>query len=123
MTLKHSLPPKHPEQGKALATPFAIEISDDDATLVVTAAGSDKLFTVDAASGDVLGRISVGAVPRGIALENSGKKKVSAAAFRLKGGGWYETDFKKGGKKNVHDSGNKSTPPCATGSCSATNSD
>ena len=29
------------------------------------------------------------------------KKKVSAAAFRLKGGGWYETDFKSGNKKNV----------------------
>ena len=29
------------------------------------------------------------------------KKKVSAAAFRLKGGGWYETDFKTGNKKNL----------------------
>ena len=29
------------------------------------------------------------------------KKMISAAAFRLKGGGWYETDFKSGGKKNV----------------------
>lgn len=29
------------------------------------------------------------------------KKKISAAGFRLKGGGWYETDFKSGGKKNV----------------------
>ncbi|MGQ9427423.1 FmdB family zinc ribbon protein [Gilvimarinus sp. F26214L] len=29
------------------------------------------------------------------------RKKVSAAAFRLKGGGWYETDFKTGKKKNV----------------------
>lgn len=28
-------------------------------------------------------------------------KKVSAAGFRLKGGGWYETDFKSGGKKNL----------------------
>jgi len=28
------------------------------------------------------------------------KKLVSAAAFRLKGGGWYETDFKTGSKKN-----------------------
>ncbi len=28
-------------------------------------------------------------------------KKVSAAAFRLKGGGWYETDFKSGDKKNL----------------------
>ncbi len=29
------------------------------------------------------------------------RKKVSAAGFRLKGGGWYETDFKGGSKKNV----------------------
>ncbi len=30
------------------------------------------------------------------------KKLVSAATFRLKGSGWYETDFKTGKKKNVH---------------------
>ena len=30
---------------------------------------------------------------------------VSAAGFRLKGSGWYETDFKKGSKKNLHDTG------------------
>ena len=29
------------------------------------------------------------------------KKLISAAAFRLKGGGWYETDFKTGNKKNL----------------------
>ena len=29
------------------------------------------------------------------------KKLVSASAFRLKGKGWYETDFKTGNKKNV----------------------
>ena len=28
-------------------------------------------------------------------------KKVSAVAFRLKGSGWYETDFKTGDKKNL----------------------
>ncbi|MDX1496230.1 MAG: zinc ribbon domain-containing protein [Salinisphaeraceae bacterium] len=28
-------------------------------------------------------------------------KKVSAAGFRLKGSGWYETDFKSSGKKNL----------------------
>jgi putative FmdB family regulatory protein len=34
------------------------------------------------------------------------KKLISAAGFRLKGGGWYETDFKnKDKKKNLHDSG------------------
>jgi len=29
------------------------------------------------------------------------RKKISAAGFRLKGSGWYETDFKTGGKKNL----------------------
>lgn len=33
------------------------------------------------------------------------RRLVSAAGFRLKGAGWYETDFKKSGKKNLHDSG------------------
>lgn len=33
------------------------------------------------------------------------KRLVSAAAFRLKGGGWYETDFKKDNKRNLADSG------------------
>lgn len=35
-------------------------------------------------------------------------KLVSAAAFRLKGGGWYETDFKRGSKKNVAESSSSS---------------
>ena len=37
------------------------------------------------------------------------KKKISAAAFRLKGSGWYETDFKTSGKKNLA-SDDKSPP-------------
>lgn len=36
------------------------------------------------------------------------QKKVSAAGFRLKGGGWYETDFKSGGKRNLAGDGAKS---------------
>lgn len=37
-------------------------------------------------------------------------KKISAAGFRLKGGGWYETDFKSGDKKKnlAGDSGGSS---------------
>lgn len=35
------------------------------------------------------------------------KKLISAAGFRLKGGGWYETDFKGGKKRNLHESGEK----------------
>lgn len=43
------------------------------------------------------------------------KKKVSAAGFRLKGGGWYETDFKTGGKKNLVAGGDDKSPaPAAT---------
>ena len=34
------------------------------------------------------------------------KKKVTAAAFKLKGTGWYETDFKNSGQKPTD---NKST--------------
>lgn len=44
-------------------------------------------------------------------------KKVSAAAFRLKGGGWYETDFKSGKKKNV--TGAEDAPAKADGDKSA----
>lgn len=44
------------------------------------------------------------------------KKKISAAGFRLKGGGWYETDFKSGDKKNV--AGEKTaSKPAASGGC------
>ena len=35
------------------------------------------------------------------------KKQLTAAAFRLKGAGWYETDFKKDGKKNLHQADDK----------------
>jgi putative FmdB family regulatory protein len=42
---------------------------------------------------------------------------ISAAAFRLKGGGWYETDFKKDNKRNLADSGSES--PAATNGASS----
>ncbi|HIK95934.1 MAG TPA: hypothetical protein EYG03_28650, partial [Planctomycetes bacterium] len=73
------LPPQHPEKGMALATPYAVQISADDSTLVAVAAGSDKLFTVDAESGEVLGRVPVGTVPRGLALENTDDGKPARA--------------------------------------------
>ncbi len=38
------------------------------------------------------------------------KKQLSAAGFRLKGGGWYETDFKTGKKKNVAGGSSDSKP-------------
>ncbi|MEQ8407187.1 MAG: zinc ribbon domain-containing protein [Gammaproteobacteria bacterium] len=39
------------------------------------------------------------------------KKLVSAASFRLKGGGWYETDFKKDGKKHLAESDSAVSTP------------
>lgn len=33
------------------------------------------------------------------------RKLISAPSFRLKGGGWYETDFKSGNKRNLVDGG------------------
>ena len=36
------------------------------------------------------------------------KRKISAVGFRLKGGGWYETDFKSSDKqRNLHKSDEK----------------
>ena len=54
------------------------------------------------------------------------KKLISPVGFRLKGSGWYETDFKKGNQKNVakEDSASasesKSTTACdSSGGCGA----
>jgi len=38
-------------------------------------------------------------------------KQMSATGFRLGGGGWYETDFKSGNKRNV--AGDRSEPAAA----------
>jgi putative FmdB family regulatory protein len=43
------------------------------------------------------------------------RRLVSAPGFRLKGGGWYETDFKKDGKRNLHDSHSPSATQAASG--------
>lgn len=47
-------------------------------------------------------------------------KMVSAASFRLKGGGWYETDFKTGKKKQLADSGSGSGSGSDAGSATST---
>ena len=69
------LPPKNPEPGKAFATPFAITVTNDDKMLISSAAGSNKIFTMDARTGEILGSTEVGAVPRGITIEYSNQKK------------------------------------------------
>jgi len=46
------------------------------------------------------------------------KKRISAAGFRLSGGGWYETDFKTGGKKNLVEKGGDASSSSSSGSAS-----
>ncbi|MGM0616177.1 MAG: FmdB family zinc ribbon protein [Pseudomonadota bacterium] len=52
---------------------------------------------------------------------------VSAAGFRLAGGGWYETDFKTGSKKNLvadkSDGTSTTTQKAGTDKVSAKNTD
>lgn len=43
------------------------------------------------------------------------KKQITAAAFRLKGSGWYETDFKRDKRKNLHEGGDKPKETAAEG--------
>jgi hypothetical protein len=38
------------------------------------------------------------------------RRQLTAPSFRLAGGGWYETDFKKDGKKNLADKGDAPKP-------------
>ena len=45
------------------------------------------------------------------------QKQISAVGFRLKGGGWYETDFK--GKKKAETKTEAPSPACGTGACPA----
>ena len=55
------------------------------------------------------------------------KKLISAPSFRLKGSGWYETDFKTGKKKNISSNGSskrdKSTETSKTNSKKASKQD
>ncbi|MCU7960721.1 MAG: zinc ribbon domain-containing protein [gamma proteobacterium symbiont of Bathyaustriella thionipta] len=50
-------------------------------------------------------------------------KLISAAGFRLKGAGWYETDFKTGKKKNLAEKAKAESKPktggCGSGGCGA----
>jgi putative FmdB family regulatory protein len=51
-----------------------------------------------------------------VCTKNSLTKKISAAAFHLKGTGWYKTDF--AGKKPENKE-KTPAPSCATGKCPA----
>jgi len=69
-----------PTPSTALATPYGVAISGDDSTLVVTAMGSSRVFTVNATTMAIRSRIDLGSLangdfgqqmPRGVALMSS----------------------------------------------------
>ena len=60
--------------------------------LVCTACGSEA---------EVMHKISEGPGDCPSCAKPALTKQISAAGFRLSGGGWYETDFKTGDKKNI----------------------
>ncbi|WP_223787744.1 YncE family protein [Marinicella meishanensis] len=73
------LPPTNPPLGEAVATPFAIQISQDDSTLVITAAGSNQLILLNAESQQIISRVQVGGVPRGLALAHDSNGRLTTA--------------------------------------------
>ena len=74
------LPPSQPASGDELATPYGLAISDDDSTLVATAAGTSRLFTMNATTGAVRGIVDLWnppdlrgqQIPKGVALLSDG---------------------------------------------------
>ena len=50
------------------------------------------------------------------------KKLISAAGFRLKGGGWYETDFKSKNQKNLSEKGSGDNSSGASGGSESSSS-
>jgi YVTN family beta-propeller protein len=58
-----------PAPATALATPYGVAVSEDGTTVVGTAAGTSRLFTMSSA-GTVLARVDVGSIPKGVALRS-----------------------------------------------------
>ncbi len=65
----------------ALATPYGIALSDNDATIVATAAGTSRVFTMNASTGAILDTLDLNAgvpadfgqqIPKGVALLSDG---------------------------------------------------
>ena len=52
-----------------------------------------------------------------VCQESKLKKLISAAGFRLKGSGWYETDFKNSKKSSKNT--NNSSGSCGGGGCAS----
>jgi YVTN family beta-propeller protein len=77
------LPPSNPAPGSELATPYGIAVSADDSTLVVSAAGTSRLFTANAVTGAVRDVLDVGSIPKGVALRSAAGTGAPQTAYVL----------------------------------------
>jgi DNA-binding beta-propeller fold protein YncE len=77
------LPPAQPAPGSQLATPYGIAVSGNGQVLVVTAAASNRVATVDAVSGQVLDTLTVGNGPRAVALRSDPQTGAPLVAYVL----------------------------------------
>jgi DNA-binding beta-propeller fold protein YncE len=64
-----NLEPGGTTHANALATPYGIALSGNDATLLVTAAGTSRLASYDAGTMAQLDILDVGAIPKGVAFD------------------------------------------------------
>jgi len=76
-------PPANPLPGEQLATPYGIRVSGDDQVLVVTAAASARIATVDASTGTVLDTLDVGNGPRALVLRSDAQTGAPVTAWVL----------------------------------------
>src|SRR5262249_32583618 len=84
------LEPAPPTQATALATPYGVALSNDDSTLVVTAAGSSRVVTIRTSDLATLGRTDLGSgatlgqqIPRGVTLVSNASTGAPQTAYVL----------------------------------------
>ena len=66
------------DAGDALATPYGVAISGDDSTLVVTAVGSSRVFTMTRTRGDPADRLDLGASARRLRPADAARRRARA---------------------------------------------
>jgi YVTN family beta-propeller protein len=71
-----------PAPATSLATPYGVAVSNDGTTVVGTAAGTNRLFTMNS-SGTVLARLDVGPIPKGLALRSDAGTGAPLTAYVL----------------------------------------
>jgi DNA-binding beta-propeller fold protein YncE len=84
-TVPTNLEPGGTTHANALATPYGIALSGNDATLLVTAAGTSRLASYDAATMAQLDVLDVGAIPKGVAFDAPGSSAGTAYVLNTLG--------------------------------------